>query len=580
MRNAAKQYKILLDTISSINDVLHEISKRDLIIRFLKTGQLIFESDFVMLFFKNNGPHKKDFFNYEIPSKYELILEKYIAGTYEQLVKNKIGNSKTRFISGISDTKFSILTIPLEKADGSLFGTLMFFSTSKKFTNIDLPLGKIFSKHLTDKIFLKQFSNEIQALTEINKSLVEAQDMNSTLSLIIKSLTNIFGCSFVHILRSISVIKSNDTLEIMESSDPELKRGTTFSSKEGFSGWIIDNNKFLLAQNLSPDTKEHICITEGGEQVLVKPKSFKFNEVDKCILGVPLRYKGLPIGAILIASTENSFAYDNKHDRELLLYFADLAAVAIENINNYLLKERRNEEILAQATLINPSAIAMSFVHDARHSLGNINAYISSLIKISPTAKEEDPKANTANALIAEVTKLTQLFSSLVRYARKDELLIQEHKIKDILDHMIYLMSIRLRNIKCKPEYIPKEAESIKIECDRAEIEQVLVNLFNNSIYALEEKYKERKGQIKILLQDKNDEFLYLVFEDDGVGILEKDIPSIFDLFFTTKTTGTGFGLAICKRIVVDHHQGSIEVTSEYGQRTTFRIRLKKHLAK
>jgi two-component system NtrC family sensor kinase len=60
---------------------------------------------------------------------------------------------------------------------------------------------------------------------------------------------------------------------------------------------------------------------------------------------------------------------------------------------------------------------------------------------------------------------------------------------------------------------------------------------------------------------------------DRGPGIPAEKQPKIFDLFFTTKKTGTGFGLATVRKIV-DRHGGSIEVDTEEGRGTTFVVRV------
>lgn len=66
-----------------------------------------------------------------------------------------------------------------------------------------------------------------------------------------------------------------------------------------------------------------------------------------------------------------------------------------------------------------------------------------------------------------------------------------------------------------------------------------------------------------------------LTIADTGTGISNENLPHIFDPFFTTKRRGkgTGLGLAITKTII-EQHRGSIEVASEYGKGTTFKIEL------
>ena len=64
---------------------------------------------------------------------------------------------------------------------------------------------------------------------------------------------------------------------------------------------------------------------------------------------------------------------------------------------------------------------------------------------------------------------------------------------------------------------------------------------------------------------------IWLTFTDTGHGIASEDLPNIFDPFFTRKAGGTGLGLAISYDIV-QHHHGRIDVDSEPGRGTTFRI--------
>jgi len=118
------------------------------------------------------------------------------------------------------------------------------------------------------------------------------------------------------------------------------------------------------------------------------------------------------------------------------------------------------------------------------------------------------------------------------------------------------------------------------VPCVVDEFNQVILNLVINAAHAIESALKTRPGgpaQGTITIRTRRDGAHALVeIEDTGAGIPEEIRPRIFDPFFTTKEVGkgSGQGLAIVRNVVVKHHQGSVDFTSEVGRGTTFRIRL------
>ena len=116
--------------------------------------------------------------------------------------------------------------------------------------------------------------------------------------------------------------------------------------------------------------------------------------------------------------------------------------------------------------------------------------------------------------------------------------------------------------------------------CFPAEINQVLLNMIVNAADAIKEKLGEsvsdqERGLIKITTRALKDR-IQIQITDTGCGIPEEIKDRIFEPFFTTKEVGkgTGQGLAIAHSIIVDKHNGSINVQSEPGQGTTFIIEL------
>jgi signal transduction histidine kinase len=111
--------------------------------------------------------------------------------------------------------------------------------------------------------------------------------------------------------------------------------------------------------------------------------------------------------------------------------------------------------------------------------------------------------------------------------------------------------------------------ETLSIVAD-GRIHEVFRSLFTNAVQAL----TPGGGWIQLGAQSANGEVLFWI-SDNGPGISKEKRESIFDLFYSTKPESLGFGLWDAKRIVLAHG-GSIEVESEPGKGTTFKVRLPK----
>lgn len=120
---------------------------------------------------------------------------------------------------------------------------------------------------------------------------------------------------------------------------------------------------------------------------------------------------------------------------------------------------------------------------------------------------------------------------------------------------------------------------NVELNADRAQIEQVLINILKNAIEACEERepsegYEKRVSfSVEKGADDNGAEYIVFLVRDNGVGILAPVQEQIFVPFFTTKKQGSGIGLALCKQIVVNHG-GSIELLSEENNGCTVICRL------
>ncbi|KOR28243.1 hypothetical protein TI05_17305, partial [Achromatium sp. WMS3] len=114
-----------------------------------------------------------------------------------------------------------------------------------------------------------------------------------------------------------------------------------------------------------------------------------------------------------------------------------------------------------------------------------------------------------------------------------------------------------------------------KIKCSPAKINQIILNLLNNSVDAIKDHIESGSIVITTTADDQN---VHITVQDNGKGITADHLDQIFEPFFTTKGAGvgTGLGLAISNQIV-EEHQGHIKAESKEGEGATFTIVLPIH---
>lgn len=187
--------------------------------------------------------------------------------------------------------------------------------------------------------------------------------------------------------------------------------------------------------------------------------------------------------------------------------------------------------------------------------------------------REDLPKTLASMQMGAE--RIRKLILSLRNFSRLDE---ADKKLVDLhegIDNTLILLHNRLKN---KIKLIKNYGNLPKIECYPNQLNQVFMNLFSNSIDAL----TEAKVSAKIIevntqiLEKSKQKFVQIVITDNGPGIPEEIKNKIFDPFFTTKPVGkgTGLGLAISYQIVVELHNGKIDIETPNNGGTKFIVEI------
>jgi len=205
--------------------------------------------------------------------------------------------------------------------------------------------------------------------------------------------------------------------------------------------------------------------------------------------------------------------------------------------------------------------------HEIRNPLGGIELFADILAE----ELEQNAPARTHLAKITkEVRKLNSIITEFLDFARPKV----PHKIDVPLEELMqsaYFM-LALEFEKAKVEFQSQvEPQDINIQVDPEQFKRVLVNLFKNSLQAIQNS-KITNGKLTVQ-SSKKGEMVEISIKDNGPGIPSENIAKLFEPFFTTKEKGAGLGLSIVQKIISDHG-GSIEVQSVEDEFTNVIIRL------
>jgi len=209
--------------------------------------------------------------------------------------------------------------------------------------------------------------------------------------------------------------------------------------------------------------------------------------------------------------------------------------------------------------------LASGVAHEARNPLAVISTsaqFCLSQLDMSNEVKEH------FQTIYRNVGNANRLVINLLNFAKPEEMNFKYQAINQILDDTIQLLNPKIREAKLK---IVKQFKNDlpKIRCDAKYMQQVFINIILNAIQAT-----PQGGVITLKsMYDLENKMIVVHIIDNGSGIPDEYINRIFDPFFTTRDRGTGLGLSVCQRIILEHG-GKLLVLSKKGKRTKFTILL------
>ena len=238
--------------------------------------------------------------------------------------------------------------------------------------------------------------------------------------------------------------------------------------------------------------------------------------------------------------------------------------VVLENVTSRV----KLEETLQQSEKLSSiGLLAAGVAHEVNTPLTGVSSYTQMLLGMIP---ETDPK----HALLLKVQKQTEratnIAGNLLNFSRAGNgagTEFGEIDVNKILDDTLQLLEPQLRKsrVEVLKNYLEKPP---KIYGNAGKLQQVFTNLVLNARDAMFDG-----GTITLTTSAAGDEAVVIEVADTGIGIDPENMSKIYDPFFTTKGVGSGTGLGLAVSYgIVQEHAGTIEVESEVGGGTTFRL--------
>jgi two-component system nitrogen regulation sensor histidine kinase NtrY len=217
-------------------------------------------------------------------------------------------------------------------------------------------------------------------------------------------------------------------------------------------------------------------------------------------------------------------------------------------------------------------------VNNTAIPITNLSRYVSQTILneegeyIDVRRLSQDEKDDLRTSLLTIEKRsdgLVNFINSTRDFTRIQKPDFRKVSLKDLFDRVIKLLSADLKScgIQTKLDVFPGSLEAI---VDPAQFEQVMINLILNSTEALKDV---KDPEIEIKVRHSSKQTVKITVTDNGKGIRPEDLGNIFVPYFTTKPTGSGLGLSICRNII-DLHKGQINVKSVQGSGTVFTIQV------
>jgi len=397
-----------------------------------------------------------------------------------------------------------------------------------------------------------------RVLEEFSRRLVTIMDLNRLLHMLADTVEKSMSVARV------SVFLHNPEKEIFRQA---LARGLpenemtdiSFKSGDPVIRGLQEKKEAILRPEL-----------EGKQRSRDEEELLKMMVRFQAEVSLPLIYMDRLIGFINLGHKFEEQMY-YREDLDLLNTLANQLAVAVENANLYE-NLKKSQNIMRRADrLASLGTLISSLAHEIRNPLVSIKTFTQLL----PERMEDEEFRNYfLKVASGEIDRLTTLINELLGFARPSEPNLQGENLNAIIEKIEFLIvtEARKKNITISKDFM---ADLPGVNVDAEQIKQVLLNILLNAVQAIpgDGKIWIETRVVQVPREDTTERFVQVEVRDSGVGISKENLERVFDPFFSTRPDGSGLGLAISYQIIHEHG-GFIDLESEVGKGTSFRIHL------
>ena len=227
-------------------------------------------------------------------------------------------------------------------------------------------------------------------------------------------------------------------------------------------------------------------------------------------------------------------------------------------------QKRAQQELITAEKLTMTGKIARSIAHEVRNPLTNLSL---ALDQLKDELMSNDEYINMLTDIIRRnVDRIGQLVTEMLNSSKPRDLDRRQQDLNEVVVDTLKLVRdrLKLKSMQLVTDFEPSGCIAL---IDREQVKTALINILINAVEAMEPD----KGVLTVRTRCTDDNRMTVSIEDNGSGISDENRRRLFDPFFTGKAAGMGLGLTATQNIVASH-RGTIDVDSQLGHGTTFRI--------